>query len=155
MNYGKRGVRAKQKALNSKAVKWERKFAVLFVKLLLSAFIGIGICGISAGIGAFRGILSSTPEISLNDVMATGEATIVYDREGNEIDQYVGMNSNRIQINSMDLIPEHLAHAFVAIEDERFYQHNGIDFEAIFRSAYYFAISLGKIQQGEIGRAHV
>ena len=148
MNYGKRGVRAKQKALNSKAVKWERKFAVLFVKLLLSAFIGIGICGISAGIGAFRGILSSTPEISLNDVMATGEATIVYDREGNEIDQYVGMNSNRIQINSMDLIPEHLAHAFVAIEDERFYQHNGIDFEAIFRSAYYFAISLGKIQQG-------
>lgn len=148
MNYGKRGVRKKQRALNSKTVKWERKIAIYAVYLVLAAFIGVGICGISAGIGAFKGILSSTPTVRLSDIMATGEATIVYDREGNEIDQYVGMNSNRIQINSMDQIPEHLAHAFVAIEDERFYQHNGIDFEAIFRSGYYFIISLGKIQQG-------
>ncbi len=148
MNYGKKGVRAKQRALNSKAVKWERKFGVLMVKLMLAAFIGVVICGISAGIGAFKGILSSTPSVSLSDVMATGEATIVYDKEGNEIDQYVSMNSNRIQINSMDLIPQHLAHAFVAIEDERFYQHNGIDFEAIARSGFIFITSLGKNQQG-------
>ena len=138
----------KQKALNSKTVKWEHKIAILLVKLALYAFVGAVICGIAAGIGAFRGILSSTPEIRLSDVMATGEATIVYDREGNEIDQYVSMNSNRIQINNMDLIPQHLAHAFVAIEDERFYQHNGIDIEGIARAGFYFVTSLGKNQQG-------
>lgn len=148
MNYGKKGVRAKQKALNAKAVKWERKFLICAVELMLAAVIGIVICGISAGIGAFRGILASTPTIHLDEVMPIGEATIVYDCEGNELDQYVSMNSNRIQIKNMDLIPKHLGQAFVAIEDERFYQHNGIDFEGIARSGFYFITSLGKIQQG-------
>ena len=34
----------------------------------------------------------------------------------------------------MDMIPEDLAHAFVAIEDERFYEHNGIDIKGIIRA---------------------
>lgn len=108
MNYGKKGVRSKQKELNSKTKKLGRKLALTLVKLALAAIIGMVICGVSAGIGAFKGILSSTPEIHLSDVVATGEATIVYDCEGNELDQYVSINSNRIQINNMDLIPKHL-----------------------------------------------
>ena len=83
MNYGKKGVRAKQKALNSKSQKWGRKLALTCVKIMLAAVVGIGICGVAAGIGAFRGILSSTPTIRLSDVVAVGEATIVYDKEGN------------------------------------------------------------------------
>ena len=54
------------------------------------------------------------------------------------------MNSNRIQINSMDLIPKHLGEAFVALEDERFYQHNGIDIQGIVRSGWHFIESMGK-----------
>ena len=87
MNYGKKGVRAKQKALNSKSQKWGRKLALTCVKIMLAAVVGIGICGVAAGIGVFRGILSSTPTIRLSDVVAVGEATIVYDKEGNKIDQ--------------------------------------------------------------------
>ena len=34
----------------------------------------------------------------------------------------------------MDKIPKNLANAFVAIEDERFYQHNGIDIKGIIRA---------------------
>ena len=45
MNYGKRGVRAKQRALNSKSKKWGRKLGVSLVKLSLAAMIGIVICG--------------------------------------------------------------------------------------------------------------
>lgn len=128
MNYGRRGVRAKQKALNSKTIKWERKFVLSLFELMLIALIGIGVCGVSAGIGAFKGILSSTPDIRFSDIVASGQATIVYDREGNELDQYVSTDSNRIRV-TMDMVPEHLGQAFVAIEDERFYQHNGIDFK--------------------------
>ena len=118
------------------------------MKLSLAAMVGIVICGVSAGLGAFKGILASTPEIHLGDVVASGEATIVYDCEGNEIDQYVSINSNRIQINNWDLIPKHLGNAFVALEDERFYQHNGIDIEGIGRSAYQFIITMGEEMQG-------
>ena len=147
MNYGKKGVRAKQKALNSKSQKWGRKIALTCVKVMLAAVVGIGICGVAAGIGVFRGILSSTPTIRLSDVVAVGEATIVYDKEGNEIDQYVSTNSNRLSVG-MDEIPDYMGKAFVAIEDERFYQHNGIDFKSILRAGYQFLKTGGEEAQG-------
>ena len=147
MNYGKKGVREKQKALNSKAGKWQRKLILSCVKLMLVACLGIGICGVAAGIGMFHGILEDTPKIRTSDVIASGQATIVYDREGNEIDQYVSTNSNRIEV-TIDQVPTYLGQAFVAIEDERFYQHNGIDMQGIVRAAYQFVISRGKEKQG-------
>ena len=148
MNYGKKGVRAKQKALNSKTVKIERKILLSLVKLVLVAIIGIGICGVAAGIGAFRGILASTPTIRLDAVVASGQATIVYDCEGNEIDQYVSSNSNRLRVESMDELPDYLGKAFVAIEDERFYLHNGIDFKGMLRAGWQFLKTGGEEAQG-------
>ncbi len=35
---------------------------------------------------------------------------------------------------TIDEIPTDLQHAFVAIEDERFYEHNGIDIKGIVRA---------------------
>ena len=147
MNYSKKGVREKQRALNSKSKKWGRKFIVTGIKMILVAFLGVGICGAAAGIGMFYGILEDTPTIRLSDVIASGQATIVYDREGNEIDQYVSTNSNRIEV-TIDQVPAHLGQAFVAIEDERFYQHNGIDMIGIVRAGYQFVKTGGKEKQG-------
>uniref|UniRef100_UPI004056B0A7 transglycosylase domain-containing protein n=1 Tax=Acetatifactor sp. TaxID=1872090 RepID=UPI004056B0A7 len=147
MNYGKKGVKEKQKALNSKSVKWGRKIALTCFKVVLIAIVAIGIFGASAGIGIFRGILASTPSIRLDDVIASGQATIVYDCAGNEIDQYVSTNSNRIEV-SMDEVPKYLGLAFVAIEDERFYQHNGIDIKGMIRAAYQFVKTGGEETQG-------
>ena len=148
MNYGKKGVRTKQRALNSKVVKWERKLLLSIVKLALAAMIGLCICGAAAAIGAFRGILVSTPTIRLGDVVASGQATIVYDNAGNEIDQYVTTNSNRIPVPSLDMLPDYLGKAFVALEDERFYQHNGIDFYSIGRAGFQFVKTKGEEKQG-------
>ena len=148
MNYGKKGVRAKQRALNSKVTKLERKLLLSIVKLTLIAIIGLCVCGVSAGIGAFRGILASTPTIRLGDVVASGQATIVYDNAGKEIDQYVTMNSNRIPVASLDMLPDYLGYAFVALEDERFYRHNGIDFYSIGRAGFRFVETMGQEKQG-------
>ncbi len=147
MNYGKQGVRAKQRALNSKSSKWGRKIILTCFKVILIAIVTVGICGMAAGIGAFKGILANTPNIHLSDVVASGQATIVYDSVGNEIDQYVSSNSNRIEV-SMEEVPKHLGQAFVAIEDERFYQHNGIDVKGILRAGYQFIKTGGEEAQG-------
>ncbi len=147
MNYGKKSVKTKQKALNSKSVKWRRKIALTCFKVIMILIVGIGICGASAGIGMFRGILASTPPTALSDVAASGEATIVYDCAGNEIDQYVSTNSNRIEV-TMDEVPKYLGQAFVAIEDERFYQHNGIDMKGILRAGFQFIKTGGDEAQG-------
>jgi len=147
MNYGKKGVRAKQKELNAKGAKWGRKIAFTCVKVFLVGIIGIGIIGISAGIGAFKGIIASAPDIDVNDVAPVGFSTFVYDCEGNQIDKLVATNSNRVQV-TMDKIPQDLADAFVAIEDQRFYEHNGIDFKGIVRAGYTFVKSGFKRAEG-------
>ena len=128
MNYSRKGVRAKKKALNAKSQKIGRKAALLVLELFLISVMGIGVIGASAGIGMFKGILASTPQITPSQVAPVGAATFVYDCEGNKLDELIAVNSNRI-IVTQDKIPENLAHAFVALEDERFYQHNGIDIQ--------------------------
>ena len=147
MNYSKHGIRAKQRELNATGIKFERTLLLLLLRVVILAAVGVMICAVALGLGAFRGILEDTPRIRLADVIASGQATIVYDSEGNEIDSFVGRNSNRIQV-TMDKIPDHLAKAFVAIEDERFYEHNGIDYKAIVRSAFTWVESGFRMTQG-------
>ncbi len=134
MNYGKKGVRKRQRDLNSKSVKVKKMLTVNAFKAILTVVIGVGIIGLSLGLGVFKGIISSVPDISNISVSPTGFSTFVYDNEGHETAKLVSSDSNRIPV-SMDKIPENLAHAFVAIEDERFYEHNGIDIQGIMRAA--------------------
>ncbi|PYZ99223.1 penicillin-binding protein [Alteribacter lacisalsi] len=61
------------------------------------------------------------------------EASVLTDHEGNEITKL--FEENR-QIVSKEEIPEHVKEAFIAVEDQRFYQHQGIDFRAIGRALY-------------------
>ena len=137
MNYGKKGVRERQKALNSKSAKWGRKLALTLLKVFLIACVSLGIIGAATAIGAFKGIIASTPKIEISALVPSGQASIVYDNAGNEIDRFVGSNANRT-IVTMDQVPDYLGKAFVAIEDERFYTHNGIDIKALFRAGYQF-----------------
>ncbi len=134
MNYGKKGIRAKQHAVTSKSNKWGRKVALIILKLTLVLILSVGIIGACAAFGIFKGIIETSPDISNIDVSPTGFSTFIYDSEGNQTAKLVASDSNRIPV-TMDQIPGNLAHAFVAIEDERFYNHNGIDIQGIFRAA--------------------
>lgn len=134
MNYGKKGVRKKQQALHSKSTKWARKIGFTFIQLCLIAIIAVGIVGASAGIGIFRGVIATAPDIGNIDVTPTGFSTFVYDIEGNQTAKLVSTDSNRIPV-TIDMVPEDLKNAFVAVEDARFYDHNGIDIKGIIRAA--------------------
>mgnify|MGYP002508126578 FL=1 len=133
MNYGKKGVRRKQQALHSKSARWGKKIGLTFVQICLVAIVSAGIIGASAGIGVFKGVLASAPDISNVDVTPTRFSTFVYDIENNQTAKLVSTNSNRIPV-TIDMVPEDLQHAFVAVEDERFYIHNGIDIKGIVRA---------------------
>ncbi len=147
MNYGKKGVRSKQKALNSKSTKWGHKVALIILKMFLILLVAGAVIGVCGGIGVFRGIIASSPDISNIDVSPSGFSSFIYDSEGNQTAKLVASDSNRIPV-TLDQIPENLAHAFVAIEDERFYTHNGIDIKGILRAAAEVVKSKGKLTQG-------
>ena len=147
MNYGKRGVKAKQKELNAKGGKFGRKFLFLIFKLAMAACIGLGVCALAGGIGLFRSILAGTPTIKLSQMLATGQATMVFDANGKKIDEYISTDSNRIVVRA-DQVPEQLGLAFVALEDERFFQHNGVDYKAMVRAGWQYLKTGGSETQG-------
>jgi penicillin-binding protein 1A len=135
MNYGKKGVSRKEKQLTSTASLVRRKFSVIFFKTLLVFFLAAIVIGGCAGIGVFKGVIDSAPDISDIDPTPTGYLSVVLDNQGNQTAKLVASGSNRVYV-TLDEIPEDLQHAFVAIEDERFYEHNGIDIKGIIRAGF-------------------
>ena len=140
MNYGRRGIKKQQLALNAKGPKWARKLLLLLAVAACVCVIGVGIMCAALGIGAFNGILSTAPDLTQANIGPVGLSSFVYDANGNEIYKLVSENANRIPVKSED-ISQHLKDAFVAIEDERFYTHNGIDIKRIMSLGYKALLS--------------
>ena len=147
MNYGKRGTAKIQKSLTSKTIKFKKMFFVSVLKIMLIGALSIMVVGVCFGIGAFKGILSSAPDVDPAAVLPQGFATVVYDAKGNELTKLVAANSNR-SYEEIDKIPQYLCDAFVAIEDERFYEHNGIDLKRILSAGLMVIKSGGELNQG-------
>ncbi len=72
--------------------------------------------------------------------------TRIYDRNGRLICELQN-EENRIEVVSISQIPDYLKWAVISIEDERFYSHYGIDFEALLR-AMWSNLKAGRIRQG-------
>ena len=147
MNYGRKGVRKIQDELISRGIKFKKMGGVLLLKIALVAVVAVILAAVCVAIGAFKGIISAAPDISSLDVVPEGYATTVYDSEGHEMTKLIAENSNRTYV-SMEKIPQNLADAFVAIEDERFYTHNGIDIKGIIRSGTTIISTGGERSQG-------
>ena len=146
MNYGKRGTAKLQKSLTSKTIKFKKLFFVSALKIVLVGALSVVIVGACFGIGDFKGILSAAPDVDPAAVLPRGFATVVYDARGNELTKLVAANSNRSS-EDIERIPQYLRDAFVAIEDQRFYDHNGIDIKRIL-SAGLMAIQNRELSQG-------
>lgn len=146
MNYGKKGVKKKQQKLHSKTNKVGKMFLLTFLKAFLFLCLAICISGVCLGFGMFKGILASAPDISNLDYTPSGYATVVYDCNGKQITKLVSADSNRSYVG-IDSIPQNLCDAFVAIEDERFYEHNGIDIKGIIRAGWV-GITSGEFSEG-------
>ncbi|EOS80667.1 1A family penicillin-binding protein [Dorea sp. 5-2] len=147
MNYGKKKASQKQKKITSKSTMQGKKISVRLFKALLLCLIVVAVAGV-AGVGVFaKKIIDNTPEVSPDDVKPKGFTTFVYaDDSTTEIERFVSSGSNRVY-KSINEIPKDLQHAFVAIEDERFYEHNGIDLQGIVRAGVV-GITSGNLSQG-------
>ncbi|MCR4924101.1 MAG: PBP1A family penicillin-binding protein [Lachnospiraceae bacterium] len=146
MNFSRHGIIKRKRALSAVTTRVGNFFAVTAFKVVVLVVILVAVCGLCAGVGAFMGVIATAPDVSNVDVSPAGFSTTVYDKEGNQTTKLIAENSNRIYV-TLDKIPEHTQNAFIAIEDERFRTHNGIDIYGIFRAGAV-ALTSGDLSQG-------
>ncbi len=146
MNFSKEGTNRKLKQIRSTSKKMATKVCIFIFLIFLICIVVIGSTATSGAVGIINGIINNAPSIDEINVAPTGFATTIYDRDGNETRKLVGSDANREYV-SIDKIPKVVQDAFVAIEDERFWTHNGIDVKGIFR-AFFTGIASGSFSQG-------
>ncbi len=147
MNYSKKETSKKQKSLRSKKKKVGKKLSVIFLKAFLVCMIAVVVVVGCAGVGVIKGVIDNAPDITSESVIPKGYKSTVYDSEGNKMQELIASGTNRTMV-TIDQIPEHVQDAFIAIEDERFYEHNGIDIQGIMRAGVKFVTSGFRTKQG-------
>ncbi|MBQ3773306.1 MAG: transglycosylase domain-containing protein, partial [Pseudobutyrivibrio sp.] len=134
MNYGKENAAKQSAKLSGRKRRKRHSAGLAIIRLSLICIISVVLAG---GIFAYlyaKNLIDQLPDVSTIDISPTGYMSTVFDSDGNEIETLASTGANRTYV-TLEEIPEDLQHAFVAIEDSRFYEHNGIDPQGIVRAA--------------------
>lgn len=114
----------------------QKRVGVRFFKALIICILLLAVICIIGGAVFAKKIIDDAPVISVSDVLPKGFTTTIMDQNGTVIDTLKDSDSNRVYKTYEEITAnsDYLPHAFVAIEDERFYEHNGIDLQGILRA---------------------
>jgi len=109
------------------------------------------ICGAIAALGVMTfglwviSVAAEAPPIEDLRPVDQGENSVVFAADGSRLG-YIQSDEARTPV-TLDKIPEYLQQATVAIEDERFYDHHGVDLEGVARAAVE-NLGAGEVKQG-------
>ncbi|PTM57501.1 transglycosylase domain-containing protein [Desmospora activa] len=111
---------------------WKWFFLVILTTILLA-------------IGGCSAVVMSAPTYNIEEIEEKmEESSTIYDTNEKEVMKLGASNREYVKIG--DIKSPELAKAFVKVEDERFYQHNGIDYRGFGRAIFRNIISLGKAE---------
>ncbi len=119
----------------------------LFLKLLRLVFIGIFGISVAVGIiavGAFLYFSPGLPSVSTLKDVELQVPLKVFSRDGKLIAVYGEKRRQPLQIKDY---PQPVIQAFLAAEDDRFYQHPGVDYQGLIRAAIE-VLRTGEKRQG-------
>ena len=123
--------------LFSRTIPWKRLLISFGITLAILFCIFIGIIWY---------LVATAPDINSITVSPTESATYICDQEGNYLRKLTLATSNR-DIVALEEIPLSLQNAIIVIEDQRFYEHGGIDIRGILR-AFLSGITSGSFSEG-------
>jgi len=123
-----------------KPASWRRRilWATLVLLLLVVLAAGLGAAGL------YFHIVAGLPKISTLADYHPATVSTVYADDGTKMAEFY---EERRLVLPLAEIPPLLVKAFIAAEDSRFYEHQGIDFQSILR-AFFKNIEAGAIVQG-------
>src|SRR3954452_7415155 len=116
------------------------------------AFLALMVMGIAivlaglGGVGYIVSIAASSPPLSSLKARALGDNTRVFAKDGRPLG-FIQADDLHLPLRSED-IPQVVKDATVAIEDERYYKHKGVDYEGVIRAAVKNVTSRKTVQGG-------
>lgn len=115
--------------------------AATIIKISILVFILLCIIGGGVLIGTFFGVFGDELKISEEDLVIKFKNSTVYDKDGNELATLSGGAKRKIV--SMSEMSEYLPKAYIAIEDERFETHRGVDLKRTAAATIMFITHAG------------
>lgn len=115
------------------AKKRSQPFSIFLTTLLVIFITGLFAVG-GALIGGYVAIINSIPDLGIVGIKPGAYTSYIYDNNEQEISKLHG-DENREYV-TIDQIPEYMQNAVIAIEDERFYDHDGVDMKGLIRAVY-------------------
>ena len=123
--------------------KKKKRGCSIFLIIFLAAILAATGCAV----GWLLGLIETSSDINLDEYLSSNDAaTIFYDVNGEKITSVHG-GENRLLVSLND-IPYYFQKAFISIEDERFYEHKGIDYKRTAGAIVNYVTTLGKGSYG-------
>ncbi|MCR1897728.1 transglycosylase domain-containing protein [Irregularibacter muris] len=98
--------------------------AILFIAFVLSG----------TTMGLTYTYVKEAPPLDMNNFLYA-QPSVILDEKGQFYEELQGKEKR--EIVTVEEIPKHVLNAFIAIEDERFYEHSGVDIKGISRAALH------------------
>lgn len=127
---GKHSEKSPGKASQKKG-RWRKYIVRLFWFIFLAPIVSF--IGLMVGIAWF----SDLPDVEELQNPESNQATVVYTSDGNELGRFYAENRVNVAFSEID---DDVIHALIATEDERYFDHSGIDARSLVRAI----VKLGK-----------
>lgn len=130
---------------NNRGKNKEKKKKVSSFRVILLAFLIFSMILTASGMGIVFGVIKNAKPIDPTNLESMlDESSFIYDQNGNLVEKiHSGSFKTTVEI---DQVPKDLQNAFVSIEDERFYKHNGVDIKRVFGALWYDLKTMSKAQ---------
>ena len=125
--------------------KYKHPKIALALKIILIMFVILLVVGAGVVVGLISGLWGEDFTIDMSELILK-ENSLIYDSDGNILAELNGDESRKII--SLEEMSPYLPKAYVAIEDERFETHNGIDIKRTGKAILSFITNFGKSTEG-------
>jgi len=123
------------------------KISLLLLRITLAVVLVGGFALFGGAMGLYLGILNNSPELNMRLVHHGYRSSFIINAHTGEETARLHRGNNHESV-TLNQVPLHVQNAFIAIEDERFWSHNGIDIRGIGRAAHTIVTTAGARTEG-------
>ena len=134
MDYSKNSNKNRKKSAVSKTKKARNRLVTIGFRIIISSMVIFMFAIGGVVFGAYMGVVETVAHMGQIQYTPPYHSSIILDMHGTEIGRFLA-EENREYI-PLSQIPQHLQDAFIAIEDQRFFEHNGVDMRGTARAMY-------------------